>query len=384
MKFTLRASCIALALLGATSMASASTSVTLYGVISSGLGWQELKGTQTNGTKIKNTKTGIIDSAIIGNQFGFKGKEDINGDVSAVFMLEGGMAAATGESFQDGRLFGRQATVGLDSKTYGLIELGRQLNLTSRYLAGVASPFSANGWQVGTGATMPAANAVRYDNLVLYQTPTYSGFQGGVGYSFNTNGTQKFKTKSNDPTVLDQDQANAKAITAGLRYNNGPLGLALTYEQVKHGSLRSGPAGTFTSADSGKVHSWNLAASYDFKVVRVYSGIGQSRNGFVAPSLASNQLGAGYVKDLRFNSYTLGAAVPVAQSSTVLLTAGFADPRSVPTGAQKKTQKSYSAAFLTDLSKRTSLYAMGSVATNAGFHNKMRSSLASAGVTHKF
>lgn len=34
---------------------------------------------------------------------------------------------------------------------------------------------------------MSAMNTVRYDNMVMYQTPSYSGFQFGIGYSFSAN-----------------------------------------------------------------------------------------------------------------------------------------------------------------------------------------------------
>src|SRR3546814_12127181 len=55
-----------------------------------------------------------------------------------------------------------------------------------------------------------AANTVRYDNMVMYQTPSWSGFQAGVGYSFSTDDVE-------GPTGFEEDDNN-RAITAGVRY----------------------------------------------------------------------------------------------------------------------------------------------------------------------
>ena len=41
------------------------------------------------------------------------------------------------------------------------------------------------------GTTLSATNTLRYDNLVLYQSPDWSGFQFGVGYSFNADDTRR-------------------------------------------------------------------------------------------------------------------------------------------------------------------------------------------------
>src|SRR3546814_10340853 len=100
------------------------------------------------------------------------------------------------------------------------------LSIASKYFGDVASPFGASFGQANIGATFGSANTTRWDNMVMYQTPNFSGFQFGVGYSFNTDGAQAYD-------VDGEDDPNVKGITTGIRYANGPIGAALTYAQIK-------------------------------------------------------------------------------------------------------------------------------------------------------
>lgn len=59
------------------------------------------------------------------SRIGFKGREDLGDGLSALFVLENGYSTDTGAASQNGRLFGRDAYVGL-SGSMGEIEMGRQ------------------------------------------------------------------------------------------------------------------------------------------------------------------------------------------------------------------------------------------------------------------
>ncbi|MCS6766965.1 MAG: porin [Candidatus Protistobacter heckmanni] len=63
-----------------------------------------------------------------GSRFGPRGSEDLGGGTKAIFTLESGFNLGSGASEQGGRLFGRQAFVGVDSRS-GALTLGRQYNL---------------------------------------------------------------------------------------------------------------------------------------------------------------------------------------------------------------------------------------------------------------
>jgi general bacterial porin, GBP family len=187
MKKTLLAAAL---LAGFAGVAQAETSVTLYGIIDTGLGYNKISG----GTDAQNgSKFGMINGVQNGSRWGLRGSEDLGDGLRAVFQLESGFDSGNGTSAQGGRLFGRQATVGLASDSWGQLDFGRQTNIASKYFGSI-DPFGAGFGQANIGMGLSATNTVRYDNMVLYQTPSFSGFQFGVGYSFNANDTNAAQT----------------------------------------------------------------------------------------------------------------------------------------------------------------------------------------------
>lgn len=347
-------------------MAYAETSVTLYGVIDEGISY-----TQVRGGDGKRSRFGLSNGLESGSLWGLKGTEDLGDGLQAVFQLESGFDSRTGGVQQNNRLFGRQATVGLRSDSWGRLDLGRQTNIASKYFANVASPFGYNFGQASVGTAFSSADQMRYDNMVMYQTPDYAGFQFGVGYSFNAAGTQQFKYSG-------EGQPNTRALTAGLRYANGPIGAALVYDQFK--TSETGPV----SGDPGtNVRSLNAALSYDFDVVKVYAGIGQTRNGwFSGPAIGDSVESNLWARSgLRVNSYTLGASVPVASNGKVMASWTMADPND-----DSYTQHVYSLGYTYSLSKRTDLYAMASYAHHVLFQpeGSMKAATAGVGIRHQF
>ncbi|MFP3710695.1 porin, partial [Paraburkholderia sp. SIMBA_009] len=69
------------------------------------------------------------------------------------------------------------------------LEFGRQTNIASKYFASI-NPFGTSYGQASVGTAFSAANTVRHDNMVMYQTPSFSGFQVGLGYSFSVDDTK--------------------------------------------------------------------------------------------------------------------------------------------------------------------------------------------------
>ena len=91
--------------------------MTLYGFVDEGFVY-------TN-----NQRGGAVIQTITGqnntSRLGFRGAEDLGGGLKAIFTLENGFDPSSGKFLQGGRLFGRQAFVGLSSR-YGTVTLGRQ------------------------------------------------------------------------------------------------------------------------------------------------------------------------------------------------------------------------------------------------------------------
>ena len=104
MKKTLLAAAL---MAGFAGIAQAETSVTLYGIIDGGIGYDRVKSHNADGST-KSTRTGLIDGVQSGNRWGLKGTEDLGNGLRANFVLESGFNLANGRHAQDERLFGRR------------------------------------------------------------------------------------------------------------------------------------------------------------------------------------------------------------------------------------------------------------------------------------
>lgn len=152
----------------ATSAAQAQSSVTLYGLIDAAVEYVDNIGPAGDSVTRMATLAGSNAS-----RWGMRGTEDLGGGLKAVFTLESGFAADSGIFQQGGRLFGRQAFVGV-SGSWGQVSLGRQYGSvipvqikTDPFLA------SAYGPAAPSGDTYLAAG--RHDNAIVY-----SGKFGGL------------------------------------------------------------------------------------------------------------------------------------------------------------------------------------------------------------
>lgn len=393
MKKTLLAAAL---MAGFAGIAQAETSVTLYGILDGGIGFQQIKGSATVNSQggknsiedvwsqnrpdsFKNKRTGLIGGVQSGNRWGLKGSEDLGNGLRAVFVLESGFNIANGHQQQDGRLFGRQATLGLAGDSWGQLDLGRQTNIASKYIPGVGDPFGGGFDQANIGGALSAANTARYDNMVMYQTPNFSGFQFGVGYSTNVD------AEDGDDWDKNGTKNNKAGWTTGLRYVNGPIGAALSYDQFKdrNGALANGKGNVTAKA-------WAAAFSYDFEVVKLHLAGGQTRDGlFATQSYAGEKFLPSFegLKGLRVNSYLAGLSAPVG-AGKVMASWHMADldkaPHAYVAGNEFKKQHTYSLGYTHPLSKRTNVYAIGSYAKNVHFAPDAKSTLVGVGLRHQF
>src|SRR5690606_4338196 len=232
--------------------------------------------------------------------------------------------------------------------SWGQFDLGRQTNIASKYFA-VIDPFSLSYLNSSMGTAFSAANPVRYDNMVMYQTPSFSGFQAGVGNSFNVDDVNRpgeFKTGD-----------NSRAITAGVRYANGPLNVALTYDQQ------------FLHPSQPQPKQFIIGGSYDFEVLKLALAYGRTQDGvfaatdydlmggFVNPNTPAKGLGntnGNFTWDgLKINSYLVGVSAPIGGASNVFASWQRADPNK-----DLEAMDVYSVGYTYDLSKRTNLYSV--------------------------
>jgi len=319
MRRTATTAWLAMAVLaGPAAGAHAESTVTLYGLIDLGY--------MNDHDDTKGTSQGIDSGNVSGSRWGIKGTEDLGNGLKATFQLESGFNADNGTSGQSGRLFGRWAYVGLKSATLGEVRLGRQWAL-GREWGGVATPFSIAWSRSGLGTTFgyndgDFGSSGIADNMAMWRSPKLHGFEAAVGYSFAINGDQEFGNGNND-----------RMVTTGIRYSRGPLRAALTYDHVYVDRRRvSGQANP-----AGNTSNWQLGASYDFEVVRVYAGAGRISDANKGPA-------KGLDKDY---AWTAGVRVPIRPGALLASWQQTTDSKI----------KVYAVGYQYDLTKRTDLYA---------------------------
>ncbi len=212
----------------AASAAHAQSSVTLYGLIDAGL-------TYTNNVR-KGTSQGALWQATSGNingsRFGLRGAEDLGGGLTAIFVLENGFDLQNGKLGQDGRMFGRQAYVGLSSSQFGTLTLGRQYDSLVDFVAllsGTAATFGGNGF-AHPFDNDNLTHSMRINNAVKYTSDNDAGLKFGGLYAFS-NSTQF---------------AVNRVYSVGATYAYGPFNVAADYQQI-NGSTNT------TSSSAGAV-----------------------------------------------------------------------------------------------------------------------------------
>lgn len=157
------------------------SSVTLYGLVDTGVvaAWGG------------NAKRSFGEDHYHTSRFGLLGNEDLGGGLSAIFKLESRFLPRTGQQQDSATLFNDEAYVGLRSKTYGTLRLGRVYSPFYLAVAGRIDPFNGDGIGSMTGFTSIGHNLspgnpydtakgypnldVRTSNAVDYASPTLYG-----------------------------------------------------------------------------------------------------------------------------------------------------------------------------------------------------------------
>ncbi|AFK62189.1 porin [Advenella kashmirensis WT001] len=389
---------------GLSGIAQAKSTVTLYGLVDAGIGYQQTKVTQGD-AYTKTRVVGLINGVKNGNRWGFKGAEDLGNGTSAIFQLESGFDMGNGRSSLGGRLFGRQAYVGLKGDGWGALTLGRQYNLAADIVAPI-DPFGAGFLQAGVlGGAFGASTFARMDNSIKYVTPDFSGFKLGVAY-----GGKNTKTTNSDDFNDFEERDTSHWISFGAGYSSGPITVGASYDRFLT---------DFRDTDSdikGTTHMWNLFGSYDLDVVKLFLGYGQVRgamsndiivrngagntglnavlNGFTTVTNPnSSAVGMNYAQTngYRQQAWMAGLSMPVSDQAKVLF--------SYQGSATKNTGDAFdgvkgklhilSLGYLHNLSKRTSLYAIATYGTGRlKFGNrdniKLKSTLVGVGMQHRF
>jgi GBP family porin len=346
--------------------AAAQSSVTLYGIVDSGI-------TYTSNQKGSTTwqATGGNEQ---GTRWGMVGTEDLGGGTTAIFKLENGFNIETGTASANGRMFGRQAWVGLANQRWGSFTMGRQYNAAQDSLAPlqIGASTSLTQYALHPFDTDDLNNSFRTDNSVKYVTPTFAGFQGNAMYGFSN----------------ETNFAQNRSWSVGGTYAQGPLHLGIAYVVLDNpaldttGAIPSDNYYTFLKGIT-KQQIWGAAGTYDF---------GNATFGMLyTSSLFNLQTGASQ----RFNNYegsfryrfTPAVMFAIGETYTQVLTTQSTKP------SVHYLQTSAGVQYY--LSKRTDLYvnaiyqrsSSNTVADIEGISNPSSSStqvVGVVGIRHKF
>jgi predicted porin len=333
--------------------AFAQSSVTLYGIVDSGLGWQSSQ-TTLGSTSGGRSAVKMINGVWAGSRFGLKGAEDLGGGTKAIFQLEQGFNSATGAQSTSGLMFSRQAYVGVSNATYGTLTAGRQYGSYYQLL----SPYSPTTWLTGFYGAHPGDldgldTIYRANNTLLYMSPKIHGFTFSGSYSL-----------AGVPGSVTQ----GSTWTAAGQYAMGPVGLAIGFSRINNSNVNGGAFGADTTTSNAGAQAGISAVTNGYQSARAQQrfavGAGYTFNSqFDLTATYSNVqyipgVGSGFRDTAIFN--TGGVVLHYKPSTTWDFATGYSYTRATrANGISSSAQyQQFNLSEYYSLSKRTGLYAL--------------------------
>ena len=328
---------IALAVLASAGVASAQSSVTLFGVVD--LSLVHSKGSLTKKTQLANNGLGA-------NQIGFRGVEDLGGGMYAGFWLEAwqnpdnGTGLATNTNNQasgtsvasagtQGLTFNRRSTLSVGGN-WGELRLGREYSPSYWNIAnfdpmgnlGVAKSATVENAITGP-AGVRASNSISY----LYGGQAFNGTSRGGNDGF-AGSVMYYLGENASGTATSKDGTGYSARVA---YQTGPWNVAIGTGKTKFAA--------------GDIRQTNFGGIYDFGVVRLIGHYARDRNGAITAK-----------------GYLLGLTAPVGVAGQVR--ASYSQYKTDAAGNPKTSKLGLG--YVHNLSKRTALFGTIAQVRNSG------------------
>lgn len=299
--------------------AHAQSNVQVYGLIDAGV--EQLNNATASGASM----TKVVSGGKNTSRWGFRGVEDLGGNLKAVFNLEGGILLDTGNL--DGVLFKRQAYVGLEGNG-GRVVIGRSFTTTYDFVIlfdplGYAPNYS---WATSTNASGPSKYGMTtaFDNLVKY-----SGSTGDFKYGATV--------------ALGEQPGSAsdgrKYAVAG-SWTRGPFAAMAAYERI------NGNAVVAATGNRDETSAYHLAADYKLTDWRFTAGV----RGYKLVA------GRAATADIKADTYWGGVSYYAQPAWTFTGAVYYVDVKNVAAG-QDADPTMYVLRSMYALSKRTDLYA---------------------------
>ena len=185
--------------------------VELYGIISGGLTYVSNQA----GHGGLHANSGIVQPS----RWGMRGVEDLGSGLKANFVLESGFDVFSGKLGQGGRMFGRQAFVGLSDDRAGAITLGRQYDSVVDYVQAFTATGQWGGLFQHPGDIDNAANSFRISQSIKWRSPDWGGLVLGGLYS---------------PGDKSGSGPAQNAWSVGVRFGRGDFSAGAGYLNVKN------------------------------------------------------------------------------------------------------------------------------------------------------
>lgn len=287
----MKKSVVALAVLGVfTGLASAQSSVTLYGRVDANVGSVDpgSEGFAGKGVGVKKGESvaKMSDGGTSGlgaSRFGMRGTEDLGDGLKAYFKLESQIEIDTGANggatqTSTNSMFNREAYVGLGSTTWGDIRFGRLETLSREVNRTINDASDDNQLTMSEviDTTSPAGSAMykqnrvffntfgmRVDNAISYRSPSFMGIAQMIAtYSFGENAAAP---TGNTNTAFGSTDTSIKGNIAsytgvGFIVTAGPLSADMIYEQLN---------GNGTSGSASKTGT--IGGNYDLGFAKIYA-----------------------------------------------------------------------------------------------------------------
>ena len=337
---------VALAVLGSfAGVASAATSVTLYGTVDGGYeDWQFKNGLKKLGIdqpggflKNKLQQGGYSES---NSKFGIKGQEDLGNGLAAIFTLEGRFGADDGDIAATDRFFHRESTVGLKG-SFGEVKIGRARSQMELALGGIVP-----GSRVAD-VDLYSVALTRHSNGLFYS-------YDNAGFSFGADVTTKGGAAGN---ATDEEGAKDSKIGYGARLGYaGQVGGGVTL-LARAAYQNDGTTATLINGDTVKNQEWGglLAAVVPYANNALTVGVAYAQGKGEAADLVAAKFGTDRVatKKARTLSGVIASSFGANDSAYVK----YQQRKGTTAGATDYKGDVWAVGYAHSLSKRTSVYA---------------------------
>uniref|UniRef100_UPI00404784ED porin n=1 Tax=Polynucleobacter sp. TaxID=2029855 RepID=UPI00404784ED len=218
--------------------AQAQSSVTIYGVLDSGI----TRASNANQTNTSNT--GLTNGGLSTPRWGFKGAEDLGGGLKAGFVLESEYLTDTGAA--TATLFNRASYLNLAQAGVGSIQLGH-MNRQDYSMTAKFDTFGGNnigGWLASNKGTVDLKVGERIDNAVQLKTASFGGLVLTYQHAYGE---------------VAGNSSASKTTAFGAEFTAGPFAAAATIAEKN-------------DANSVGTKATSVYAKYDFKVADLRLG----------------------------------------------------------------------------------------------------------------